>query len=101
LLTVHWTLRNVDTRASFKDVLVHFFVVKIDKAGQAVVPKLDRDVVAESALTMDFKPKEKAEGEVTLRLPRPGAYLMRLETIGAVTGPAGHEDFAALDVSVR
>src|SRR5215472_13093050 len=55
-LTVTWTMRNTATTATVKNVLVHFFVVKEPKAGQATVPKLNKDVVLESALTLDFKP---------------------------------------------
>ena len=65
------------------------------------MPKLDKGVIAESALSMDFGPKDKSEGELSFTIDKPGCYLLRLETIGATAGPAGHEDFAALDVEVR
>lgn len=99
-LTVSWTMRN-SGKAAVKNVVVHFFAVKEAKAGQEAVPKLNKDVAAESALTMDFKPKDKAEGELTFTLATPGAYLIRVETIGAAAGKDGHEHFAALDVVVR
>jgi hypothetical protein len=97
---VKWVLSNTDKEATFKDVLVHFFVVKEEKPGQTEVPKLNRDVLAESALTMDFKPGDKAEGEITLSVAKPGCYLIRLQT----REPAdrkGQEHFAALDLVVR
>src|SRR5947209_4931105 len=56
-ITLRWTLRNTDKAATAKDVLVHLFVVKEERLDQAEVPKLNKGVVAESALTMDFKPK--------------------------------------------
>jgi hypothetical protein len=100
-VTVKWTLRNVDPRATFKDVTVHFFAVKEAKAGQTAVPKLDRDVAAESALSMDFKPKDSNEGELSFPLDKPGVYLLRVETLDAAQGEDGREYFAALDLVVR
>jgi hypothetical protein len=100
-LTIRWKLSSSDPKETLKDVTVHFFAVKEQKANQPSVPKLDKGVVAESALSMDFGPKDKSEGELSFTLDKPGCYLLRLETIGAIAGPAGHEDFAALDVKVR
>jgi hypothetical protein len=100
-VAVKWTLRCTDPKNTYKDVLVHFFAVKEEKAGQQAVPKLDKDVAAESALTMDFKPKDTADGELSLTIAQPGTYLLRLETIGAAVGLEGHEHFAALDLVVR
>jgi hypothetical protein len=99
-LTARWKLTNTE-KATFKDVVVHFFVVKEEKAGQATVPKLNKDVAAESALTMDFEPKDSTRGELAFTLDTPGVYLLRVETIGAGNGGDGHEHFAAVDVVVE
>ena len=100
-LTIAWRLASTDPDNTYKDVVVHFFIVREEKLGQATVPPLDRDVPAESALTMDFKPKDTTEGELTVWIERAGAYLVRLETIGAAAGDEGHEHFAALDLEVQ
>ena len=100
-VTVQWKLNSTDAKAVLKDVTVHFFAVKEDQAGQPAVPKLDKGVVAETALTMDFGPKDKNESELTFTIDKPGCYLFRVETIGSAAGPAGHEDFAAIDVKAR
>jgi hypothetical protein len=100
-MTVKWTVTSTAKTGVVKDVLVHFFVVKEEKLGQASVPKLDKDVAAESALTMDFKPKDKATGELSFTIASPGIYLLRLETIGAASGADGHEHFAALDLVIK
>jgi hypothetical protein len=100
-VTVQWTLRNADPKTTFKDVTVHFFAVKEEKAGQQAVPKLDRGVAAESALTMDFKPKDSNEGELSFTIDKPGTYLVRVETLEAAQGPDGQEYFAAIDLVVR
>jgi hypothetical protein len=100
-ITVTWTLRSTDSKATLQDVLVHAFVVQEEKVGQPVVPRLTRDVVVETGLTTDLKPKGKTEGKLTFTIEKAGAYLLRLETIGAAVGPMGHEHFAALDIVVR
>ena len=92
---------NSDPKAQYKDVTVHFFAVKEEKAGQPDVPKLSKGVAAESALSMDFAPKDKCEGEMNLTIDKAGCYLFRVETIGAARGLEGREYFAALDVQVR
>jgi hypothetical protein len=100
-IKIKWKLSNSDAKTTYKDVLVHFFVVKVPMLGQAAVPKLDKGVLAESALTMDFKPNDKSEGGLSLMIPEAGSYLLRLETIGAAVGKDGHEHFAALDLDVQ
>jgi hypothetical protein len=100
-ITAHWSLRNADPKATFKDLIVHFVAVREATLGQAAVPKLDKGVAAESALTMDFRPGDQCEGELSFTLDRPGNYLLRLETRGAAAGAQDHEHFAALDVLVR
>jgi hypothetical protein len=100
-ITVHWTMTHAGPKDTAKDVLIHFFVVRETQAGQPAVPKLDKEVVVESALTMDFKPRDKTEGDLVFAIPKRGCYLMRLETIGAAHGIDEHEQFAALDLVVQ
>jgi hypothetical protein len=99
-VTVRWSLTRGTGQPALKNVLVHFFVAPEDKAGQAAVPKGDKNNPVESALVMDFKAGNKAEGEITLKIDRPGAYLLRLETIGA-SDVDGRESYAALDLVLR
>jgi hypothetical protein len=100
-LTVHWTLRRTDPSNPAKHVLVHFVVVQEGQAGQQAIPRLDTGVAVESALTMDFQPKDETTGDLSFRIARPGAYLVRLETMGASQGTDGEETFAALDLVIR
>lgn len=97
---VRWTMTNRD-KAALKGVLVHFFAVKQAELGQKIQPKLDKGVLAESALIMDFNPKDKATGELNFAVAQPGPYLLRLETIGAAVGDRGQEFFAALELLVE
>ena len=100
-VTVKWTLSSTDPKTTYKDVTVHFFAVKEEKAGQQTVPRLDKDVAVETALSMDFKPKDSNEGELSFPLDKPGVYLLRVETLDAAQGEDGREYFAALDLVVR
>lgn len=97
---VLWLARNTSRQQTLQDVIVHFFVVKEEELGQAQVPKLDKNVAYEGALTMDFKPQEKAAWRFQLQLPEPGSYLLRVETLGLLKDH-GHEHYAALDLTVK
>jgi hypothetical protein len=99
-VTVKWTLTST-SKDTIKDVLVHSYAVKISKAGDPPPPKLAKDVLLETALTMDFKPKDKSHGELTLKPEKPGVYLLRLETIVDAANHQDHEHFATLDLVAR
>lgn len=100
-LYVTWKVSNGSKSATYKDVLVHFFVAPEKKAGQPRVPPLGKDDIEhEGAVTLDFKPGDKAKGEFTATIDRAGSYLLRVETIG-LTGRAGHEYYAALDIVLK
>lgn len=99
-ITVRWTLRNADPRITVENVTVHFFAVKEAKVGQQTLPSLAR-TVAESALTMDFRPRDATEGEVSFTIRQPGAYLVRLQALKSVDRPDVPSSFAALDLVVR
>jgi hypothetical protein len=100
-ISVHWTLTNKDPKETVKNVLVHFFAVKETEIGQKIAPKLDKNVAAETALNMDFTPRDKAQGELTFVIHEAGPYLLRVETIGAAVGAEGHEHFAALELLIQ
>jgi hypothetical protein len=99
-VTIDWVATNTGKTDTLTGLLVHFFVVKIDKVGQEKVPKLDNDVVHEGILALDFKPKEKASGQFALSIRKPGSYLVRVETIGTLISH-GHEHYAAVDLVIE
>jgi len=99
-ITVKWTVTSTAKDGMVKDALIHFFVVREEKIGQVALPKLDKQVTVESALTMDFKPKDKTEAELSFTIDTPGSYLLRLETRDSA-GTEGHEHYAALDLVVK
>jgi hypothetical protein len=100
-IVVRWTLRRTAAKDVVKDVVAHFYVAREEKVGQQAVPDLSKEVAVESALSMDFKPQGTAQGKLSFAIEKPGCYLLRLETIGAVVTLDSHESYAALDLVIR
>lgn len=97
--TAEWTVTRTDS-AEALDVLVHFYVVKLDRPGQAP-PALDPAKVAiESALTMDFAKGKSSHAAQQFRVDGPGIYLVRIEAGGDPDKP-GQEDYAELELTVK
>ena len=99
-IVLSWHAESEDKSEMYEDVLMHFFVVEEKKIGQAEVPKLSTGVVYEGALTMDFRPRDATDWRATFKVPDPGTYLVRVETIG-MAAKHGHEHFAAVDLVVK
>src|SRR4051812_21281923 len=95
-IKIQWTLTNVYPHKTLENVVVHFYVAREQAVGQKPTPDLgvEANVVFESAFEMDFKPGAKAGARQTLRVDRPGVYLIRLETRQT---QSDHEHFAAVD----
>jgi len=83
-----------------KDVLVHFYVVRIDRRGEAPPPLEPARVVIEGAWTMDFPPGESSSARLPFRIDKPGVYLVRLEARPNVEESA-MDAFVELDVDVK
>ena len=99
-IKIQWSLTNVYPNKTLPNVVVHFYVAKEQAAGQKPTPDLGVEdiVVLEAAFEMDFKPGAKAGARNTLRIDKPGAYLVRVES--RQTG-SDHEHFAAVDLVVE
>ena len=98
-LLISWTATNNAKQATFHDVLIHCFVVAEKEPGQAGLPDL-KDPTQESALTMDFKPGDRATGEFSLAIDTAGTYLVRVETRN-LPDDFNHEPYAALDLTSK
>ena len=99
MLTAKWkVIRSAKSEA--KDVLVHFYVVKLDRQGQTPPPLEPKQVTVESALTMDFPQNEKATGSQPFRVDGAGVYLIRIEA-GADPDKPGSEDFAEIELVAK
>lgn len=94
---VQFLLTNVYPHKTLENVVVHFFVVRQEKAGQKAIPDLHGEVVLETAFDMDLKPGGKAGQRTTFKIDEPGAYLIRVETRNT---QSDHEHFAAIDLVV-
>jgi|GEM_PF-4484173 len=77
-LQIRWKITCI-SKDSFKDVLVHFYVVPITKAGQAPPPLDPKIVKMESAQTMDFSNGVSTSAELGFGPDEPGVYLVQIE----------------------
>lgn len=97
-IKIQWILTNVYPHKTLENVVVHFYVARQDKVGQKELPDLSGDVVIETAAEMDFKPGAKTGARTTLKVDKPGFYLVRIETRQT---QSDHEHFAAIDLVVE
>ena len=97
-IKIQFVLTNVYPTKTLENVVVHFFVTAEEKVGQKDLPEIGEDVVLEAAFEMDFKPGAKAGQRNTIRIDKPGVYLIRVETRQT---KSDHEHFAAVDLVVE
>ncbi len=99
-IKIQYMFTNVYPNKTIKDVVLHFYVARIDAVGQKDLPTLDGGpgVVLETAFDMDFRPGGKGGGRTTLRIDTPGVYLIRVESRET---QSDHEHFAAIDLVVE
>jgi hypothetical protein len=99
-IKIQWMFTNLYPHKTLENVVVHFYIAKEKKVGQAGTPDLsvEDDVVFESAIEMDFKPGAKAGARNSLKIDKPGAYLVRIESRQT---NSDHEHFAAVDLVVE
>lgn len=91
---------NVYPHKTLTDVVVHFYVARIDAVGQKDLPDLSEPdrLVIETAFDMDFRPGGKAGARTTVKVATPGVYLVRVESRNT---QSDHEHFAAVDLVVE
>ncbi|HEX5243025.1 MAG TPA: hypothetical protein VFW23_07135 [Tepidisphaeraceae bacterium] len=92
-MQIRWKVTCV-SKDSFKDVLVHFYVVPIAKAGQASPPLDPKVVKMESAQTMDFTNGVSTSAELGFYPDEPGVYLVQIEV-------PDQQMSAAMDLTVK
>ncbi len=93
--TIHWKITRTAPEP-VKDALVHFYLVQIERPGQAPPPLEPGIVQLESALTMDFDAKTAASAQMSFRAQKAGVYLVRIDVEGANAGT-----FAEMDLVVK
>ena len=94
---VQWSVANGATGAALSDITLHVFLDRGD--ARAAAPKPGPKALYESALIQDFEAGVKSSGEFRMPMPEAGAYLVRVETIGAAK-KLGKEVAAVMQVSV-
>jgi hypothetical protein len=98
-LWMQFTLTNIYPHEIREDVVVRYYVVRIDKAGQKLTPPPPdgqaADVIAQGQVQMDFKPACRVGARLKFRLREPGVYRVRVETANS---KSDHEHFATIDV---
>ena len=72
--------------------------VRVYRANEALDPK---DVVVESAITMDFEAGSATQASINFRPESAGTYLVRIEARFTAAGDAAAEPFAAIDIVVK
>jgi hypothetical protein len=97
---IEWLMRSAYPHGVMKQVSVHFFVVREDAAGQKSVPAKTVPRLVENEFVMDYRPDYAAKGYVEVVVPRPGTYLVRLES-EHTEQEHGHEHFSAVDLQVE
>jgi len=99
-LKIRYMLENVYPHQTLESVVVHFYVARIGQVGQKELPDVDGGdgTALETAFDLDLRPGAQTGGRATLRLDRPGVYLVRVESRN--TG-SDHEHFAAIDLVIE
>jgi hypothetical protein len=94
---VQWSVANGAASVPLSDITLHVFMDRGE--ARAATPKPSPKALYESALIQDFEAGAKSSGEFRMPMPEPGAYFVRVETIGAAK-KLGKEVAAVMQVSV-
>jgi hypothetical protein len=97
-LQIRWEMRNTSARTTLKEMVVHFFIVREEKAGQKETPDPRKGAVAENAFATDLAPGATTRGTLKIAFNEPGAYLIRVESLYT---QQDHEHFSAVDIEVE
>jgi hypothetical protein len=98
-LVLQFILTNTYPHGVNKNVQVRYYVVRVDKTEQKIVPALDGGaVVTRGQFQMNFKPKCRVGARVAFAVPNPGIYLVRVDTLNT---SSDHEHFSAIDLKVE
>jgi hypothetical protein len=97
-LVLQFFFTNTYPHGTIKEARVHYFVVREAKARQKPVPDLKEGVLTQGSFTLNFKPKARVGARVTFKLPKPGVYLLRVQSENT---QSDHEHFSAIDVQAE
>ena len=97
-LTLQFMFSSNFPHGTKKGVGVRYYVTPEKSAGNKSPPDMNQAPVTDGSFTMDFKPDGRVGLRQRLTIDRPGAYLVRVESIQS---DSDHEHFAALDLVVE
>jgi hypothetical protein len=96
-LTLQFMFSSNFPHGTKKGVGVRYYVAPEKAAGNKSPPDMDQPPVTDGSFTMDFKPDGRVGLRQRLKIDRPGAYLVRVESLQS---DSDHEHFAALDLVI-
>ena len=96
-LTFQFILTSNFPHGTKKGVTIRYFIAPRKRAGTNTSPRID-EAVSEGTFVMDFKPDGRVGIRQRLRIERPGAYLVRVQSEHS---DSDHEHFAALDLLIE
>ncbi|HVY71123.1 MAG TPA: hypothetical protein VHH73_14420 [Verrucomicrobiae bacterium] len=97
-LTLQFFMTDVNPHEIMKNVTVRFYIVAQESVGQKEPPALKEGIVLQGKYTLDFKPQAKVGLRQIFRVPKPGAYLVRVQSENS---GSDHEHFAAVDLKIE
>ena len=97
-LTWQFFMTNVNPHDELKEVTVRYFLAAEARTGQKEVPTPGKDAVVQGDFLLNFKLKGRVGLKQHFHIDRPGAYLLRVESLNS---HADHEHFSAIDLEIK
>ena len=97
-LVMQYFLTNLYPHKEHKGVVVRYYVVPIETLRQKITPPLKDGFVMQGKVVMNFKPKCRVGARFQFRIPKPGLYRVRIDTLNT---QSDHEHFSGIDLEVE
>jgi len=95
---IRWQVRNLDSKAPVRNVVVHFLIRRVDTAAVRTRGGTQAGSLADSLLGTELSPRGAAMGDYNTAIHEPGAYLVEVELLD----PQGNRrQYCALDLKVE
>ncbi len=97
-LVMQYFLTNLYPHKEHKGVIVRYYVVPIETLRQKSTPPLKDGFLMQGKVVMNFKPKCRVGARFQFRIPNPGLYRVRIDTLNT---QSDHEHFSSIDLEVE
>ena len=95
---IRWQVRNLDSKAPIRNVVVHFLIRREVTAGTQPRGGPDKGALVDSLLGTELSPRGASTGDYNTAIHEPGAYLVEVELLD----PQGNRrQYCALDLKVE